>query len=77
MDNSNLILEGVQLMFIGMSMVFVFLSILVLCMGFMQKLFVGSEPKKTFNLSHQQVSNEEIAAISAAVHSFRHKNSQD
>ena len=72
MNNSNLIFEGVQLMLTGMGMVFVFLSILVFFTGLMQKVFTEKSliaPVPADNKSYSD--DEEIAAISAAIHQFR------
>lgn len=71
MGNTDLVLQGVQLMFIGMGMVFVFLSILVFCTGFMQKLLIEKSVPTTSPKIKTQPDDEEIAAISIAIHQFR------
>ena len=57
-------------MFVGMGMVFVFLSVLVICTSLMHKMFKPDE--QVFNVqTSSSVSEEEVAVISAAVHQYR------
>ena len=74
MNESNLVFEGLQLMLVGMGMVFVFLSVLVICTSFMQKVF-KEEKKVLSSQATSLVSEEEVAVISAAVHHYRSNNS--
>lgn len=74
MDNPNLIFEGLQLMLIGMGMVFVFLSILVLCTSAMQRFISDEMPTLKSGIDTAQPTADEVAAISSAIHSFRHKS---
>jgi len=72
MNDSSLILDGVQLMLVGMGMVFVFLSVLVLCTSFMQKIFKAEQSSISLTPSTTpSITDEEVAVISAAVHKFR------
>ena len=74
MNESNLILEGVQLMLVGMGMVFVFLSVLVVVTSFMPRIFKPEEQVLSAQTT-SSVSDEEVAAISAAVHQYRSNKS--
>ncbi|TQV82964.1 OadG family protein [Aliikangiella coralliicola] len=85
MNESNLISDGIQLMLVGMGMVFVFLSLLVIVISIMKKFL--SEPMiesipdtnnfRDNNLRNNNViSDQEIAAISSAVHAYRQKYSK-
>ncbi len=73
MNDSNIILQGLQLMLTGMSMVFIFLSVLVFCTGLMEKLFSETRAIHPTDQEHANISDDEIAAISAAVHRYRKK----
>lgn len=77
MQNSDLILQGVQLMLIGMGMVFVFLSILVVVTSLMQKLLLQQDIEDTIAGNGSHPNDEEVAAISIAIHQFRNKKSQE
>ena len=72
MQSSNLVFEGVQLMFVGMSMVFVFLSVLVFVTSFIRK-FLQDDEDSSIDSSGAEVSSDEVAAISAAIHKFKAK----
>ena len=78
MNNSNLVYEGVQLMFVGMGMVFVFLSVLVFCTSLMQKIFKEENTLvvQTNPSGGSSITEEEVAVISAAVHAFRNNKSE-
>lgn len=82
MNNSigTLLGEAVNIMITGMGVVFVFLTIMVYLVGFMSKLLPKEEPIAPPNRKNKQsqtaladdsVSPQVIAAISAAVHSYR------
>ena len=76
MDNSNIILDGLKLMLIGMSTVFVFLSVLVFLIVLMRK-WLSNEIElndKPLEAENFQADNNIIAAISSAVHAFRKNN---
>lgn len=65
---SSLLDQGLTLMLVGMGTVFVFLSVLVIAMSLMSSIaqrFVATE-------GPDSVSNEEVAAISAAIVKHRH-----
>jgi oxaloacetate decarboxylase gamma subunit len=66
---SELIDQGLTLMLAGMGTVFVFLTVLVIAMTLMSKLIV----RFTVPAASADVSDEEVAAISAAI--FKHRNS--
>ncbi len=76
MNESSLFFQGFQLMLVGMGMVFVFLSVLVICTSLLKRLFaeptvVAIKPKTSPNI---QATEEELAAISAAIHLYRSSN---
>ncbi len=79
MPVTELIREGVQLMFIGMGSVFVFLSILVLSMKAMSALAMRLEPEQqVLNKGSGGANNapfsekqEIIAVITAAISRYR------
>lgn len=82
MDNiKELLLEAASLMVIGMTMVFLFLTILVYVVRLMSKLVPTEEPiaparpKNSKNIARADLSDnvdpKVIAAISAAVHRHR------
>jgi len=77
MQHSNLISDGLQLMLIGMSMVFIFLSVLVILTSLMQKILVTDSSNTNVVASNNQINQDEIAAVSAAVHQYRQNNSRD
>lgn len=64
---SGLINEGLILMLVGMGTVFVFLTILVVAMTLMSKLVLQYQPAP----AAAGVTDEEIAAISAAISQHR------
>jgi oxaloacetate decarboxylase (Na+ extruding) subunit gamma len=65
----NLLLEGTTLMLVGMGTVFVFLTILVVAMAAMSNLVTRfSAPS-----SHGDITENEVAAISAAIARHRRK----
>jgi oxaloacetate decarboxylase gamma subunit len=62
--------QGVTLMLVGMGTVFVFLSLLVMAMTAMAGII-----KRLTPVAEQGVSDEEVAAITAAITQHRNKNS--
>lgn len=73
MNETNLIADGFQLMLVGMGMVFIFLSVLVFFTSLLKKLLYS--PTSDANTPNTQtISNDEVAAISSAIHSYRQKN---
>jgi len=62
--------QGVTLMLVGMGTVFVFLSLLVVAMTAMAGII-----KRLTPVAEQGVSDEEVAAITAAITQHRNKNS--
>ena len=62
--------QGVTLMLVGMGTVFVFLSLLVMAMTAMAGIV-----KRLTPVAEQGVSDEEVAAITAAITQHRNKNS--
>jgi oxaloacetate decarboxylase (Na+ extruding) subunit gamma len=78
MNETNLMTDGLFLMLIGMSTVFTFLSLLVLLTSFI-KHFAGTESATSSRIRTTQAnsqSEEELAAVSAAVFAYRNKNSR-
>ncbi|MBY7804656.1 oxaloacetate decarboxylase subunit gamma [Vibrio fluvialis] len=75
----SLLVDAATLMVTGMSVVFLFLTILVYLVRFMSKLvpqevppsFVAPVPAKKVNPTSATVSPQVVAAISAAVHQYR------
>lgn len=67
---ATLIEQGVMLMLVGMGTVFVFLTLLVAAMTLMAGIIRRFTPAVA-----DGVSDEEIAAITAAIAQHRHKNS--
>ncbi|MBY8030891.1 oxaloacetate decarboxylase subunit gamma [Vibrio fluvialis] len=74
----SLLVDAATLMVTGMSVVFLFLTILVYLVRFMSKLvpqevppsFVAPVPAKKVNPTSAAVSPQVVAAISAAVHQY-------
>ena len=62
--------QGVTLMLVGMGTVFVFLTLLVIMMTVMAQVIARLTPAP-----EEAVSNEEVAAISAAIAQHRNRNS--
>jgi len=67
---ANLLYEGLMLMLVGMGTVFVFLTLLVMAMSLMARILKSSAP-----MTGTGASDEEVAAISAAITMHRNKNS--
>jgi oxaloacetate decarboxylase gamma subunit len=62
--------QGVTLMLVGMGTVFVFLSLLVMAMTAMAGIIKRLSP-----VAEEGVTDEEVAAITAAITQHRNKNS--
>ena len=67
---ANLIDQGVTLMLVGMGTVFVFLTALVIAMSLLAAIV-----KRLTPATPDTVSDEEVAAITAAIAQHRNKNS--
>ena len=67
---STLLDKGIELMLVGMGTVFVFLTLLVIMMTVMAQVITRLTPA-----AEEAVSDEEVAAISAAIAQQRNKNS--
>ncbi len=67
---SDLLVEGAQLMVVGMGTVFVFLTLLVLATGFMSRLVLRFQPVAAEE-EPGEVRDEEVAAITAAIAEHR------
>ncbi|MDX2412032.1 MAG: OadG family protein [Woeseiaceae bacterium] len=66
---NSLIDEGLKLMLVGMGTVFVFLTALVIVTTLMSRLVMRFQPK----LIASGITDEEVAAISAAISQHRRK----
>jgi oxaloacetate decarboxylase gamma subunit len=66
---NSLIDEGLKLMLVGMGTVFVFLTALVIVTTLMSRLVMRFQPK----LIASGITDEEVAAISAAITQHRRK----
>lgn len=81
MDVSNLLVEGVQLMLLGMGSVFLFLTVLVLAMSGVSRLVISYADDSHYEPQQQQPlatptgkeSEEFIAVISAAISRYRNR----
>lgn len=80
---SNMIWEGINLMFIGMGTVFVFLILLVFCTQMMSRLIAryfpdavipATPPVPVTATPDPAQSNEMLAAVTAAVHHHRKRH---
>jgi oxaloacetate decarboxylase gamma subunit len=67
---ANLLYEGLMLMLVGMGTVFFFLTLLVMAMSLMARVLKSITP-----MTDTGVSDEEVAAITAAIAMHRNKNS--
>ena len=67
---STLLDKGIELMLVGMGTVFVFLTLLVIMMTVKAQVITRLTPA-----AEEAVSDEEVAAISAAIAQHRNKNS--
>ena len=77
MLDTELLSNGFQLMLVGMGMVFVFLSVLVFVTSLMQKFLVEPPVEVIKDVqAKEDITSEEIAAISVAIHTYRNKNSR-
>jgi oxaloacetate decarboxylase (Na+ extruding) subunit gamma len=70
---TSLLLQGVQLMLVGMGTVFVFLTLLVFATRAMSALVLRWQPRSVTVPPGQVpgVSDDEIAAITAAISAYR------
>jgi len=67
---ATLLNQGITLMLVGMGTVFVFLTLLVVMMSVMAQVIKRVTPS-----AEEGVSDEEVAAITAAIAQHRNKNS--
>ncbi len=79
MPISELIYKGVELMFLGMGTVFIFLAVLVFTVIKMSELVKKIEknlpqPQPAKAPRARAANNDHIAAISAAIHQYRSKH---
>ena len=68
--DTSLMNQGVDLMLVGMGTVFVFLTLLVMAMSLMAGIIKRLSP-----VAEEGISDEEVAAITAAIAQHRKKNS--
>jgi oxaloacetate decarboxylase (Na+ extruding) subunit gamma len=74
---TELMSSGIELMFAGMTIVFLFLTMLVGAinlMSFLVQRFFPESPVTTLHLTKGGVDKSVIAAITAAVHQYRNKH---
>ena len=74
---TGLMSDGIELMFAGMGIVFLFLIMLVGAINFMSFLvqrFFPEPPTTTIHVITGGVDKNVIAAITAAVHQYRNKH---
>ncbi|MEI6707125.1 MAG: OadG family transporter subunit [Methylococcales bacterium] len=74
---TELMSSGLELMFAGMTIVFLFLIMLVYAinlMSFLVQRFFPDTPATSFHVSTGGVDKQVIAAITAAVHQYRNKH---
>jgi oxaloacetate decarboxylase gamma subunit len=67
---TSLMNQGVDLMLVGMGTVFVFLTLLVMSMSVMAGIIT-----RLSQVAEEGISDEEVAAITAAIAQHRNKNS--
>ena len=68
--DTSLMNQGVDLMLVGMGTVFVFLTLLVMAMSLMAGIIKRLSP-----VAEEGISDEEVAAITAAIAQHRNKKS--
>lgn len=80
MTSTDLLMEGVDLMVLGLGSVFVFLILLIGCISLMSRLVtrflpgempLAAEPRRTASLSATSVDSETLAVIRDAVRQHR------
>ncbi|MFI3220515.1 MAG: OadG family transporter subunit [Methylococcales bacterium] len=74
---TELMSSGLELMFAGMTIVFLFLIMLVYAinlMSFLVQRFFPDKPATSLHVSTGGVDKQVIAAITAAVHQYRNKH---
>ncbi|MCX7066336.1 MAG: OadG family transporter subunit [Methylococcales bacterium] len=74
---TELMSSGLELMFTGMTIVFLFLIMLVYAinlMSFLVQRFFPDKPATNLHVSTGGVDKQVIAAITAAVHQYRNKH---
>jgi oxaloacetate decarboxylase gamma subunit len=77
MPISELLVEGVNLMLLGLASVFIFLSVLVVAMNGMSRLAAAlskdesKDPSSTFTTPRVSEDSELVAVISAAISRYR------
>jgi oxaloacetate decarboxylase gamma subunit len=73
---AELMSSGVELMIVGMGIVFLFLALLVVAINTMSSLIQRffPEPPKTAKAVNLETDKATVAAITAAVHQYRSKN---
>lgn len=72
---SELLISGLKLMFLGMSIVFTFLALLVWIIGMIAKLVKryteSAQPVKRVEQAHVPDESETVAILAAAIHRFK------
>ncbi|MBA3026969.1 MAG: pyruvate carboxylase [Sulfurimonas sp.] len=71
MEETNLVVEGVKFMFLGMGAVFLFLTLMIVTMNIMSyiihKFFPEPQKSVTSNVETQKDNKKIVAAITAAI----------
>ena len=74
----NELMSGLSLMLVGMSTVFCFLTLLVICINISSKVINRFWPEEltSTEASAKTTNDDVVAAITAAVHQYRNKHSR-
>jgi oxaloacetate decarboxylase gamma subunit len=71
MEETNLLVEGIKFMFLGMGAVFLFLALMIVTMNIMSyiihKFFPEPQPSAKSNVKPAQDNKKIVAAITAAI----------
>ena len=74
---ANLMNQGLELMLVGMGTVFVFLTALVGATTLMSHLALRFQPEAAPSADSDEISAEEVAAITAAISQHRQRHPND
>ena len=74
---ADLMTQGLELMLVGMGTVFVFLTALVFATTLMSRLVLRFQPAAVQPATMDEISEEEVAAITAAISQHRQRGHND